>query len=127
MLILARVCADFYDKNGVLLHRITQHDLGNFREAPDSIKQDPLFQMLVDDGSIKFPADATKDKALEQDPFAGTTPDGREKKPKVMNMPEAETKPKANTKPKTAAKTPVKTEAKAEEKPAEKAADTKTK
>ena len=78
MLILARVCADFYDKNRNLLHRITPRDLNLFREVPESIQQDPLFQMLVEDGSIKFPADAAKDKALEQDPFAGTTPDGRE-------------------------------------------------
>jgi len=121
MLILARVCADFYDKNRNLLHRILPVHLGTFHEAPDSIKQDPLFQMLVDDGSIKYPADAAKDRALEQDPYAGTTPDGREKRPKV------ETKPKAETKPKTTAKAPVKTEAKAEEKPAENAADNKTK
>ena len=113
MLILARVCADFYDRNRNLLHRILPVHLGTFHEAPDSIRQDPLFQMLVDDGSIKFPADATKDKALEQDPFAGTTPDGRE------------TKPKANTKPKAAAKAPVKTEAKAEEKAVEKPTETK--
>ena len=125
MLILARVCADFYDRNRNLLHRILPVHLGTFHEAPDSIRQDPLFQMLVDDGSIKYPADAAKDRALEQDPFAGTTPDGREKKPKVMNTPEAETKPKANTKPKAAAKAPVKTEAKAEEKAAEKPTETK--
>ena len=125
MLILARVCADFYDRNRNLLHRILPVHLGTFHEAPDSIRQDPLFQMLVDDGSIKYPADAAKDKALEQDPFAGTTPDGREKKPKVMNMPEAETKPKANNKPKATAKAPVKTEAKAEEKAAEKPTETK--
>ena len=125
MLILARVCADFYDRNRNLLHRILPVHLGTFHEAPDSIRQDPLFQMLVDDGSIKYPADAAKDRALEQDPFAGTTPDGREKKPKVMNMPEAETKPKANNKPKATAKAPVKTEAKAEEKAAEKPTETK--
>ena len=125
MLILARVCADFYDRNRNLLHRILPVHLGTFHEAPDSIRQDPLFQMLVDDGSIKYPADAAKDKALEQDPYAGTTPDGREKKPKVVNMPEVETKPKANNKPKATAKAPVKTEAKAEEKAAEKPTETK--
>ena len=119
MLILARVCADFYDKNRNLLHRITPRDLNLFREVPESIQQDPLFQMLVDDGSIKFPADAAKDKALEQDPFAGTTPDGREIKPKV------ETKPKAESKPKTTAKASVKTEAKTEEKATEKTAEIK--
>ena len=71
MLILARVCADFYDRNRNLLHRILPVHLGTFHEAPDSIRQDPLFQMLVDDGSIKYPADAAKDRALEQDPYAG--------------------------------------------------------
>ena len=125
MLILARVCADFYDKNRNLLHRITPRDLNLFREVPESIQQDPLFQMLVDDGSIKFPADAAKDKALEQDPFAGTTPDGREIRPKVETKPEAETKLKAETKPKTTAKAPVKTEAKAEDKPAVKTTEMK--
>ncbi|MBQ6722548.1 MAG: hypothetical protein IJQ88_10315 [Clostridia bacterium] len=119
MLILARVCADFYDKNRNLLHRITPRDLNLFHEAPESIKPDPLFQMLVDDGSIKFPADAAKNRALEQDPYAGTTPDGREIRPKV------ETKPKTETKTKTTVKAPVKTEAKAEEKAAEKPTETK--
>ena len=125
MLILARVCADFYDKNRNLLHRITPRDLNLFREVPESIQQDPLFQMLVDDGSIKYPADAAKDRALEQDPFAGTTPDGREIRPKVETKPEAETKLKAETKPKTTAKAPVKTEAKAENKPAVKTTEMK--
>ena len=125
MLILARVCADFYDRNRNLLHRILPVHLGTFHEAPDSIRQDPLFQMLVDDGSIKYPADAAKDRALEQDPFAGTTPDGREIRPKVETKPEAETKLKAETKPKTTAKAPVKTEAKAEDKPAVKTTEIK--
>ena len=126
MLILARVCADFYDKNRNLLHRILPVHLGTFHEAPDSIKQDPLFQMLVDDGSIKYPADAAKDRALEQDPYAGTTPDGREKRPKVETGSKVESKPKAETKSKTTAKAPVKTEAKAEKKPADsKPAETK--
>ena len=124
MLILARVCADFYDKNRNLLHRITPRDLNLFREVPESIQQDPLFQMLVDDGSIKFPADAAKDKALEQDPFAGTTPDGREIRPKAEE-PKAEIKPKAESKPKTTAKASVKTEAKTEEKATEKTAEIK--
>ena len=119
MVILSRVCADFYDKNGVLLHRITRRDLGNFRIAPDSIKQDPLFQMLVDDGSIKYPADDAKDKALEQDPFAGVTADGKETKQKVAPKTKAKTKPKTETKPEA------KPETKAEEKPEEKTTETK--
>ena len=118
MLILARVCADFYDRNRNLLHRILPVHLGTFHEAPDSIRQDPLFQMLVDDGSIKYPADAAKDRALEQDPYAGADATGKDIRPKAE-------KPKAETKAKTTAKAPVKTEAKAEEKAAEKPTETK--
>ena len=118
MLILARVCADFYDRNRNLLHRILPVHLGTFHEAPDSIKQDPLFQMLVDDGSIKYPADAAKDRALEQDPYAGADATGKDIRPKAE-------KPKAETKAKTTVKAPVKTEAKAEEKAVEKPTETK--
>ena len=118
MLILARVCADFYDRNRNLLHRILPVHLGTFHEAPDSIRQDPLFQMLVDDGSIKYPADAAKDRALEQDPYAGADATGKDIRPKAE-------KPKAETKAKTTVKAPVKAEAKAEEKAVEKPTETK--
>ena len=118
MLILARVCADFYDRNRNLLHRILPVHMGTFHEAPDSIRQDPLFQMLVDDGSIKYPADAAKDRALEQDPYAGADATGKDIRPKAE-------KPKAETKAKTTVKAPVKTEAKAEEKAVEKPTETK--
>ena len=83
MLILSRVCADFYDRNNHLLHRFIAPDLGRFLDVPESIKEDPLFQMLVKDGSIKYPADDAKDKALEQDPFAGATAEGKDIKPKA--------------------------------------------
>jgi len=78
MLMLSRVCADFYDTHRKLLFRITRNELGLFVDAPESIKQDPLFQMLVNDGSIKFPEDAKTNKALENDPMAGATAEGRE-------------------------------------------------
>ena len=125
MLILARVCADFYDRNRNLLHRILPVHLGTFHEAPDSIRQDPLFQMLVDDGSIKYPADAAKDRALEQDPYAGADATGKDIRPKAETKPKTETKPRTETKAKTTVKAPVKTEAKAEEKAEEKPTETK--
>ena len=106
MLILSRVCADFYDKRNNLLFRITQKDLGLFVDAPETIREDPLFQLLVDDKSIKFPEDAKTNRALENDPYAGATADGKEIKPKT-------TKAKAEAKPE------VKTETKPEEKPAD--------
>ena len=46
MLILSRVCADFYDRNNHLLHRFIAPDLGRFLDVPESIKEDPLFQRL---------------------------------------------------------------------------------
>ena len=97
MLILSRVCAEFYDKHNNLLGWITPRDLGTFREISDAVRQDPLFQLLVEDGSIKYPADEAKDKALEQDPFAGTTAEGKEIKPKAAAKPKAESKPAAAT------------------------------
>ena len=96
MLILSRVCAEFHDRSGAVLHRIVPADLGLFREAPDSIRQDPLFQLLVDDGSIKYPEDTAKQKALEQDPMKGAYADGREIKVKPAKAEaKAETKPVA--------------------------------
>ena len=114
MMIVSYVCADFYDKNCNLIHRITREDLGDFNYPPDSIKEDPLFQMLVDDGSIRFVEDNKTQKALESNPYAGISAEGREVRPKE------ETKPKRQTRAKAAGKT----EAKDEEESAEKAAET---
>ncbi len=78
MLILSRVCAEFHDRNGAVIHRITPAMLGLFHDAPDVLKGDRLFEMLVADGSIKRPEDAREDRNLEQDPMAGAYADGRE-------------------------------------------------
>ena len=115
MLILSRVCADFYDTHRKLLFRITRNDLGLFVDAPESIKQDPLFQMLVNDGSIKFPEDAKTNKALENDPMAGATAEGKEIKSKAKPA----AKQKAEPNPET------KSELKHDEKPIEKSEDKK--
>ena len=102
MLILSRVCADFYDQNRNLLHKITQADLGLFHDAPESIKQDPLFQMLVNDGSIKFPEDALTNRALENDPMAGSDASGKEIKARTTrSKSEPKSEPKAETKSET--------------------------
>ena len=95
MLILPRVCADFYDQNRNLLFKITQDDLGMFLDAPERIMQDPLFQMLADEGSIRFPEDALTKKKLENDPMAGSDAAGREIKTKTSKP---RTEAKAGTK-----------------------------
>ena len=121
MLILSRVCADFYDQNRNLLHKITQTDLGLFHDAPESIRQDPLFQMLVDDKSIKFPEDALTNRALENDPYAGATAEGKEIKETKESKPRT-TRSKSESKPETKVET--KSEVKTDSAPAEQPAET---
>ena len=96
MLILSRVCAEFHDKSGAVIHRITPAMLGLFHDAPEALKGDLLFEMLVADGSIKRPEDAKTDRNLEQDPMKGATADGKEIKAEKAAR---ETKPKAEEKP----------------------------
>ena len=147
MLILSRVCADFYDKRNTLLFRITQHDIGLFVDAPEAIREDPLFQMLVNDKSIKFPEDAKTNRALENDPYAGATAEGREigaasggndadfevnrnkraVRGTVAPIEVADREIGAKAEAKAPVKAEAKTETKAETKSTVKAADTRTK
>ncbi len=73
MLIVPRVCAEFHSPT-VTVH---PHMLGAVVEAPESIRQDLLFQMLVNDGSLKAVENAADQKAMENDPMAGVSADGR--------------------------------------------------
>ena len=102
MLILSRVCAEFTDKNGAVIHRITPAMLGLFHDAPEAIRGNLLFEMLLADGSIKTPEDARKDRKLEQDPMAGAYADGKEKP-----EPEPAVKPAKGTKATRAEAKPV--------------------
>ena len=78
MLIIPYVCAEFRDRNGNRIHRITPDMIGLFIDAPEAIRQDLLFQMLLADGSIKTPEDAKKNRNLENDPMKGAGADGKE-------------------------------------------------
>ena len=77
MLIVPRVCAEFHSQTGEVLFTVRPHMLGNLVEAPDSIRQDLLFRLLVNEGSLKAVEDAADKKAMENDPMAGVTADGR--------------------------------------------------
>ncbi|MBR3335250.1 MAG: hypothetical protein IKG23_13245 [Clostridia bacterium] len=102
MLIIPYVCADFRDKKGNSIFRITADMLRTIQTVPDAIKQDLLFDMLVADGSIKTPETEAQKKLLEQEPMLEMGADGKTVK---SEKPVKETKPK--------------TENKADEKPAE--------
>lgn len=77
MLIIPYVCAEFHDRAGTVIHRITPAMRGTIVEAPEAIRQDVLFSMLVKDGSIKTPETPAQKKTLEKDPMAGVTAEGR--------------------------------------------------
>lgn len=68
MLILSRVCAAFRNKSGEIIFKITPSMRLTFQEAPDAIRQDPLFQMLKNDRSIEVTDDIVRRKQLENDP-----------------------------------------------------------
>ena len=77
MLILSRVCAEFRDRAGTVVYRVTPESRLVFREAPDSIREDPLFRMLVNEGSLEAVSAAGQRKVLEADPLKGTDAAGR--------------------------------------------------
>ena len=97
MLLLSRVCAEFRDKSGAVLFAVTPETRLTFQEAPESIRQDPLFQMLLSDHSIEVTEDKNKKKALENDPVAPL--------PEVPEKPE---KPEPADKPVKPARSPEK-------------------
>ena len=80
MLIIPYVCADFRDKSGNPIFRITADMLRTFTEIPDAVRQDMLFDMLVADGSIKTPETESQKKLLEQDPMLEMGADGKSMK-----------------------------------------------
>ena len=77
MLILSRVCADFRAPTGAVIYRVTPSTRLTFQEAPDSIREDPLFRMLLDDGSIEVAASVVTRKNLEADPMKGADASGK--------------------------------------------------
>ena len=81
MLILSRVCADFHNAKGELIHRISAANRLTFHEAPDAIREDPLFRMLVDEGSLEASVTPAQKKQLEADPGEGADAAGRKRAP----------------------------------------------
>ena len=81
MLILSRVCAEFRDRTGAVIHRVTPETRLSFREAPDAIREDPLFRMLVEEGSLEASVTPVQKKQLEADPQEGADAAGRKRAP----------------------------------------------
>ena len=85
MLIISRVCAEFHDqKTGETIFAINRANRLLLTEAPEAIRQDPLFQLLLDEGSLEAVVSAHQRMLLENDPLAGTDPSGK-KLPTISN------------------------------------------
>ena len=79
MLILSRVCAEFHDASGNVLFRVTPQTRLTFQEAPEAIREDPLFRMLVEEGSLEAAVTPAAKKQLESDPLEGADAAGRKR------------------------------------------------
>ncbi len=77
MLILSRVCVDFHDADHHVIHRVTPANRLTFHEAPDAIRQDPIFQLLVDEGSLEAGVNPARKRKLEAEPQQGSDASGR--------------------------------------------------
>ena len=77
MLIICHVGAEFHDKTGETIFSVTPEMLNGFTDAPDEIREDPLFGMLTADGSLEAITDAKQKRTLEMDPDAGINAEGK--------------------------------------------------
>ena len=77
MLIISRVCAEFKNKVWEIVYRVKPGDLGLIREAPEAIREDVLFGLLVSDGSLEAVESVSRRKTLENDPMLGTDAEGK--------------------------------------------------
>ena len=96
MLILSRVCAEFQNRHGQTIFSITPQNLLSFLEAPEEIQEDPLFQLMLQDGSLEAVRSVEQKRNLEADPAAGTTAEGKKTSPKTKK---AETGEKPSAEP----------------------------
>ena len=68
MLLLSRVCAEFHDPAGQTIFTVRRQDLLSFLEAPEAIQSDPLFQLMLKDGSLEAVRSVEQRRELEADP-----------------------------------------------------------
>ena len=68
MLILSRVCAEFHNRAGEVVFAIKPHEVRSLLTAPEDIREDPLFDMLLQDGSIKAVRSEEQKKLLRERP-----------------------------------------------------------
>ena len=79
MRILSHVCAEFRNSHGLIIFQVPVCEKNAVVEAPEEIRSDPLFGMLIAEGSLEIVRDEAQQKELEQDPYKGTDATGKKK------------------------------------------------
>ena len=98
MQIISHVCAEFHDREGLMIYAVTPDMLGRYVPAPDAIRQDPLFDLLVADGSLEPFVTEERLRTLENNPHSGIDATGKAIRP-VPEETAAEEKPAKAAKP----------------------------
>ena len=94
MKILSRVCVEFKNKKGEVVYRITPDKrLVYLEDAPESIKEDLIFDALVNEGSLEVIETVAQKKAAEQDPMAGADASGKKSAKPTKDEIKADGKP----------------------------------
>ena len=78
MLIVSHVCAEFRDRSGEVIFTVGPDRRDKLVMAPDAIQEDPIFALVIGDGSLKAPEKEEERKKLEANPREGIAPDGKE-------------------------------------------------
>lgn len=91
--IMSRVAAEFRSKEGGVF---VAKPLQIYNNVPEWIKNDRLYELLLKDGSLEVITTASAKRALENDPNANTTPDGKAKAPAESDKSSKGDKPDEN-------------------------------
>ncbi len=83
MLLISHVCAEFRDQTGLILFSIGPTNLHDTLVAPEAIRQDPLFALLVAEGSLRVYESREDLKEAEKDPTKDIDATGKKKTTKT--------------------------------------------
>ena len=77
MLIICHVCAEFHNKRGETVLTVSPEMLTGFISAPEEIQEDPLYGMLMADGSLEAGFTEKRRKRGRMIPRPESPPKGR--------------------------------------------------
>ena len=77
MRIVSRVAAAFCRPDRSIIFEVRPADILVILDAPDEIRQDPLFTLMVNEGSLEVISGVDVQKKLEADPVQGANAEGR--------------------------------------------------